>query len=353
VKRRSARLTGEGAPIDLDDVSTDGARATDALHAIRMRPRLVGHQALTFRGSLRPVGRFFGRKTADDVLAGVDLAGRVMLVTGADSGIGLETARALATRGARVYLGCMRRETGEAAIERIRARHPNVDVRPIAFDLGDLAAVGAAIDAFAEPALHALICNAGVYGGPYATTKDGFERTLGVCYVGHAKLVLGLRAKLEAGAPSRVVMVSSDNHRWPPTLEWDALPTPPERYTELRAYGQAKLCCVLFASALDARGRDRGVRAYSLHPGDLVATGIDKDSWLLKMAFILARPFSPSPAQAAATSVYVATSADVADRGGRYFTDLAEVEPARAALDVSTQDRLWETTERWLATGKP
>ncbi len=299
------------------------------------------------------MARLFGRKTADEVLAATDLSGRVMMVTGGDSGIGFETARALASRGARVWIGCMRRATGDEAVTRIRARHPSADVRPIEFDLGDLEAVQRAAASLEEPALHALICNAGVYGGPYAITKDGFERTLGVCYVGHAALVHALRSKLEAGAPSRVVMVSSDNHRWPAELEWDALPTPPARYTELRAYGQAKLCCVLFAAALDARWKERGVRAYSLHPGDLVATSIDKDSWLLKAAFVLARPFSPSPAQAAATSVYVATSAEVIDRGGRYFTDLEEKAPARAALDVATQDRLWTLTERWIADRHP
>ena len=247
----------------------------------------------------------------------------------------------------------MKRATGEDACARIRAAHPSADVRSIEFDLGDLAAVRAAAASFPEPALHALICNAGVYGGPYALTRDGFERTLGVCYVGHAALVHALRARLEAGAPSRVVMVSSDNHRWPPELEFDALPTPRDRYTELRAYGQAKLCCVMFAKALDARWKDRGVRAYSLHPGDLVATSIDKDSWSLKMAFLLARPFSPSPAQAAATSVLVATSPDLTDRGGAYFTDLEERPPAKASLDVATQDRLWAVTERWLAAGRP
>lgn len=299
------------------------------------------------------MGRIFGRKTADDVLAGVDLAGRVMLVTGADSGIGFETARALAARGARVWIGCVRRETGDAAAARIVAAHPSADVHPIAFDLGDLAAVQAAAESFPEPALHALICNAGVYGGPFALTKDGFERTLGVCYVGHAALVHALRGRLEAGAPSRVVMVSSDNHRWPRELEWDALPTPRERYTELRAYGQAKLCCVLFASALDARWKTNGVRGYSLHPGDLVATSIDADSWMLKLAFLAARPFSPSPAQAAATSVYVATTTALADRGGLYFSDIAERAPAPAALEVKSQDRLWEMTARWITQRHP
>lgn len=293
------------------------------------------------------------RPTADDVLKDADLSGKVMLVTGADSGIGFETARALAAKGARVWLGCMRRETGEAAAAKMREAHPKADVRVIAFDLGDLAAVRAAAEALPEPALHALICNAGVYGGPYAVTKDGFERTLGVCYVGHAALVLALRERLEAGAPARVVMVSSDNHRWPTTLELDALPTSRERYTELRAYGQAKLCCVIFARALDARWAARGVRAYSLHPGDLVSTGIDKDSGFLKAVMWLARPLAPTTSQAAATSVWVATAPELADRGGSYFADVREKAPAPSALDPASADRLWERTAHWLASNGP
>src|SRR5678815_973062 len=118
----------------------------------------------------------------------------------------------------------------------IRDSH-EADVRVLAFDLGKLAQVRAAVAGLAEPALHAVICNAGVYGGPYATTEDGFERTLGICYVGHAALVLGLLDRLRAGAPSRVVMVSSDNHRWPTELDFDALPCPAAKYTELYAYG--------------------------------------------------------------------------------------------------------------------
>ena len=84
-----------------------------------------------------------------------------------------------------------------------------------------------------------------------------------------------------------------------------------------------------------------------------MSTSIDKDSWLLELAFLLARPFSPSPVQAAATSVLVATSPDLADRGGAYFTDLEERAPAAASLDAATQDRLWTVTERWLAEGRP
>lgn len=211
----------------------------------------------------------------------------------------------------------------------------------------------AVASALPEAALHAVICNAGVYGGPYAVTGDGFERTLGVCYLGHAALVLALVDRLRAGAPARVVMVSSENHRWPTALDFEALPLPAERYSEMRAYGQAKLCCVLFALAFDARHAAGGIRANALHPGNLVSTGIDQDSRLLRLALRLARPFAPSAQQAAATSVFVATAADLAERGGRYFVDLHEKTPSAAALDLATQDRLWELTTRWLADGHP
>lgn len=296
---------------------------------------------------------FRRRPTALAVLEGIDLSGKVMLVTGGDGGIGFETTRALALRGARVYVGCLAKETGERAAATMRAEHPSADVRPIAFDLGDLPAVREAARTLDEPALHAVICNAGVYGGPYATTKQGFERTFGVCYLGHAALVLALEERLVRGAPSRVVIVSSDNHRWPPTLEREALPTPRDRYTELRAYGQAKLSCVMLAKALDARWSSRGVHAYSLHPGDLVSTGIDKDSWVLRTVMFLAKPISPSAAQAAATSVWAATTPALADRGGGYYVDCEEVSPSPAALVHEDVEWLWNRTVDWLARDAP
>ncbi len=296
---------------------------------------------------------FRHRPTADEALAGLDLSGRSILVTGGDSGIGFETARALAAHGARVWLGCLRKETGDAAAARITNAHPGADVRTIAFDLGSLHQTAAAIQAFPLEPLHAVICNAGVYGGAYATTEDGFERTLGICYVGHVALVLGLMDRLVMGAPSRVVMVSSENHRWPANLDFDALPTPRERYSEMRSYGQAKLCCILFAMALDTRHSIHGVRGYALHPGNLVATGIDKDSSMLRLVLRLARPFSPTPSQAVATSVWVATAPELAHRGGRYFVDMRETQASGASLDRRTQDRLWEITSGWIANRHP
>lgn len=299
------------------------------------------------------MGIFRRTPTADEVLAALDLYGRVFLVTGGDSGIGKETVRALAARGARVYLGCIREESGRAACASIRLAHPSADVRPIAFDLGDLDAVEAAARDLPEPVLHGVVCNAGVYGGPYTTTRNGFERTLGVCLVGHAALVAGVRERLERGAPSRVVMVSSDNHRWPRTLEWDDFPISPARYSELRSYGQAKLACILYAFALDRRWQANGVRGLALHPGDLVSTGIDKDSTLLRVTMWLARPFAPTLGQAAATSVLAVASPTLDGRGGVYLTNARETAPAPAASVVETQDRLWSTVERWLASRSP
>jgi NAD(P)-dependent dehydrogenase (short-subunit alcohol dehydrogenase family) len=226
-------------------------------------------------------------------------------------------------------------------------------VRPFVCDLGDLDAVARAVRSFDEPVLHAVVCNAGVYGGSYSVTTNGFERTLGVCFVGHAALVLGLEEKLVRGAPSRVVMVSSDNRRWPRTFDWSDFPVSEKSYSELRAYGQAKLACVTFANALDARWKDRGVRGWSLHPGDLVRTAIDESSWVLRAAMWAARPFSPSIGEAAATSVHLATSPEVDGRGGAYFARMREVAPSPAALVAENQTRLWELVDRWVKEKQP
>jgi WW domain-containing oxidoreductase len=289
------------------------------------------------------------RATADEVLAGCDLRGRVVLVTGADSGIGFETARALAGRGARVWLGCLRREDGERAAAEIRVA--GADVAVTAFDLGDLAAVREAAASLPEAALHAVVCNAGVYGGPFARTVDGFERTFGVCYLGHAQLVLGLMDRLRAGAPARVVLVSSQNHWWPLRLDVARLPIDEARYSELRAYGEAKRCVVLLARALTDRFGADGVVANALHPGDLVSTGIDRDSAFLRWVMWLARPFAPTAAQAAATSAFLAASPAVEGDGGGYYVRCRRARAAPGALDREVAAALWARTEGWLGLG--
>lgn len=281
-------------------------------------------------------------------MAGRDLRGKVALVTGGDGGIGLPTARALARTGARVWIGCLDVASGERAAERIRTEVPGAEVRSVAFDLGDLRAVGRAADGLPEERLDVLVCNAGVYGGPYRRTVDGFERTFAVCYLGHARLIVGLLDRLRAAAPSRVVLVSSQNHRWPTTLDVDALPVDERGYSEVRAYGEAKRCVVLLARALTDRHGHEGVVANALHPGDLVSTGIERDSWVLRVVMGLARPFAPTPEQAAATSAHLATAPELEGIGGRWYADLREGRAAPGAMDPAVAARLWEHTERWL-----
>ena len=284
-----------------------------------------------------------------DVVAGLDLRGQVILVTGADSGIGFETARAIASTGARVHLGTLNDASGEAARQRIVASDPGADVIPFRCDLSRLSDVRRAAAALPEEKLHAVVCNAGVYGGPYRRTDTGLEWTLGICHVGHAALVLALRDRLVAGSPSRVVCVSSDNHRWPASVDIDALPVDEAGYSELVGYGHAKLCVVLFARALDSRWRASGVRANSLHPGDLISTGIDKDSWLLRMTMTLARPFARTAASAACTSTWLATAPEAAALGGGYFYNGVLKEPSAAARDDHKAERLWQRTLEWTA----
>ncbi len=288
---------------------------------------------------------FSKRTTADQVLAGLELAGRVFLVTGANAGIGFETARALAAAGARVYCGARTPQKAEDTVARLRGLHADADVRPFVVELGSLADCARAAADFPEPALHGLIANAGVYGGGFQATADGLERTVGVCHFGHAALIRGLMPLLEAAAHARVVMVSSESHRGERALDPERVSMTAAEYSDLGAYNRAKLCNVLYANAFDRRFRDRGLRANSLHPGTFVATDIGRSSLLAKLAMALYRPFSKGLPQAAATSVWAAAHPDLEGVGGEYLIDCAIGRASDAGRDEALADRLWATTE--------
>jgi WW domain-containing oxidoreductase len=293
----------------------------------------------------RPTGR---GPTAMDIARGRDLSGRTMIVTGSNTGIGFETARALAATGARVILACRRDETGQAAAQRIQQGHPGADVAYRKLDLASLASVRAFVGALDERSIDVVVCNAGVYVPRYEETEDGFEKTVGVCHVGHFALVTGLIDRLRAAGASRVVMVSSESHRSPRTLDFDRFPLRPERYRPLVAYGQAKLCNVLFANELTRRHAADGIVASSLHPGTLMATDITRSSVAATLLMTLARPFSKSLAQGAATSVYCAIAPELEGIGGRYYRDCAEGRMSAGARDAQAAARLWQLTEGWL-----
>ena len=290
---------------------------------------------------------FGPRTTADEVLEGIDLSGKVAVVTGANVGIGFETARSLAAHEAQVVLGCRDGARGIAAAKRIRKRHPNAQVEPRSLDLASLESVRRFAEKLPDPALDMLICNAGVYGGGYRETAEGFEWTVGVCHIGHFLLSLLLLDRLEAGEGGRVVMVSSSSHKSPRTLDFSRLPLKKDDYSDMTAYGQAKLCNALFAKELERRYGERGVTAYSLHPGNLVPTTIGRNSLLLRLLIRLVRPFAKSLSQGAATSVLCAAHPSLDDLGGEYFSNCRLDRASPEAEDPEVARRLWELTETW------
>ncbi len=291
----------------------------------------------------------FGRRTtADQVLEGIDLGEQTALITGANVGIGFETARALAAAGARVILACREPAKGEQAAAKIRQRHPKARLEVQQLDLASLASVREFARNLPPDPIDMLICNAGRFGGGYQETKEGFELTVGVCHIGHFLLVQLLLDRLRAGAGARVVMVSSESHRSPKQLDFAKLPLRRESYSDLVAYGQAKLCNVLMAKAVQAQYHDQGVFACSLHPGTLVPTSIGRYSLLAKAVMLLSRPFTKTLAQGAATSVLCAAHPSVADFGGAYFSDCRPVRSSRESNDPAVADKLWALSEQWV-----
>ncbi len=290
------------------------------------------------------------RATPQEALAGRDLAGRHCLVTGATGGIGFETARALAWAGARVTLGSRDTGAGERAMERIRGAHPGAEVRSLPLDLASFRSIRAFAEAVGDEPLDVLVANAGVYLGRYRETEEGIERTVGVSHVGHFLLTRFLADRLLVTSRPRVVLVSSESHRAPARLDFGRFPLKAATYKALEAYGQAKLCNVLMARSLHRRYARRGMVACALHPGALVATGIGRNSALLRWVVRLARPFTRTPEQAALTPVVAAVWEPAEPLAGAYLKDARPARSSAAGEDPEVAERVWALTEEWVAS---
>jgi WW domain-containing oxidoreductase len=294
--------------------------------------------------------RFTSRSRATDVVAGIDLSDRTIIVTGANTGIGEATARTLAGAGARVVYACRQPATAQAAIAAARAQYPGCRAEFAELDLGSFASIARCAQALDCPRIDALVCNAGLATTSWATTADGFERTVGVCHIGHFLLTRLLMPRLLAAAAPRIVMVASTSHRSPASLDFERLPMTADRFNGLAAYGQAKLCNVLMAKSLQARYGARGITACALHPGTLVSTDIGRNSLLLRALMQLVSPFTKNAVQGAATSVYAVVHEPASDIAGQYLQDCRVIPCSAAANDVTVAQRLWQASERWVAT---
>lgn len=309
-------------------------------------------------------------RSAAEVVAGLDLRGRVCLVTGVSSGLGAETARVLAGAGATV-IGTAR------DVAKARAALAGVAVEVGLLELDSLASVRRFAREFAarHPALHALVLNAGVMACPLGRTQDGFERQFGTNHLGHFLLTGLLVPQLLAGAPARVVAVSSGGHRVA-GVNLDDPNYERSTYSPWEAYGRAKSANVLFALELDRRLGARGVRANAIHPG-VIQTELGRHLTPETIQEMMARMRARAPsgasggaplafkdvAHGAATQVWAAVSPELDGVGGRYLEDVRIALPARGendaagyaehAVDPAIAAALWTLSEKLVGQSFP
>jgi len=293
--------------------------------------------------------KFGSRSSAYDVVAGRDLSGQTIVVTGANTGIGEWTARALASAGARVIFACRQPASGEAAVARTREAHSGCKAESAELDLASFASITRFAQHLNADRIDALICNAGLLQMTWAETEEGFERMVGVCHIGHFLLARLLMPRMLGSASPWIVMVSSLSHRTPAKLDFDRLPMTRENFRGMTAYGQAKLCNVLMAKALQSRYGNRGLVACALHPGTLVTTDIGRSSMLFGALMKLVSPFTKSPVQGAATSVYATVHEPASDLAGRYLQNCRVTPCSAEANDPAVAQRLWTVSEQWIA----
>ena len=291
---------------------------------------------------------FGARSTADEVLAGLDLSGRTILVTGCNAGIGFETMRSLAAHGAHV-IGLARTE--DAARE--ACRRAAGKTTPLACDLADLASVADAVEkvrALGLP-LDAIVANAGIMGGRKLERIDGVEKQFFVNHVAHFALVNGLADLLREGSGRVVVLSSSASIDQAPSegIMFDNLDGR-RGYRVLRFYGQSKLANALFARELSRRLAARGIAANSAHPGVIFATRLLRSLGVATRLFTYAaRPFTRSVAQGASTQVLLAASPLVDGIAGEFWKDCQVARGSRFLDDAAMATRLWTETEKIVA----
>jgi WW domain-containing oxidoreductase len=292
---------------------------------------------------------FGSRTSAYEVVAGHDLSGKTIIVTGANTGIGDPTARALASTRARVVYACRHKASGEAAVARALAAHSGCKAAFAELDLASFASIRRFADRLNAERIDALICNAGLFLMKWAETEEGFERTFGVCHIGHFLLARCLMPRLLASRAPRIVMVSSVAHESAAKLDFDQLPMKKAKFRGMAAYGQAKLCNVLMAKELQSRYGKRGLTACALHPGTLVTTDIGRYSKMAGALIRLVSPFTKTPLQGAATSVYAAVHEPAADLAGQYLKDCRIARCSAEADDPAVARRLWAASDQWIA----
>ncbi|KAK9886447.1 hypothetical protein WA026_016730 [Henosepilachna vigintioctopunctata] len=294
--------------------------------------------------------RFDAHTTALQVLHGKDLNGKLALITGANTGIGFETARSLLKHGCTVIFACRSLKYAEEAIDMIKKEKSLSDEKCLALylDLASLRTVKDFCDQFRQigyKRIDILILNAGTFGLPYSRSIDGYEMTFQVNHLSHFYLTCVLEDLLVVG--SRVVVLSSESHRFSDLTidnisEQKLSPDEASKYWSMMAYNNSKLCNILFARHLAKKLQNRGVSVFSIHPGNLVYSELSRNWWLYRLLFYIVRPFTKSLQQAAATSIFCAVAPELNGITGCYFNNCYQCEESKTAQRDDLALALWE-----------
>lgn len=277
------------------------------------------------------------------------MQGKVAIVTGANTGIGRETALELARQGAQVFLACRSQAKTQPVVDEINRQIHDQDQGKAEFlplDLGSFDSVRRCAELFLQKGLplHVLVNNAGLAGNK-GLTDSGFEMTFGVCHMGHFLLTNLLLDTLKQSAPARIVVVSSKMHKGPKRFNFAAVKSPTKSWNGVPEYGQAKLANVLFVKALAKRLEGTGMNVYALHPGVVASDVWRALPWPLDK---LIKPFMLSTAEGAKTSLYCAMSDAAAGQSGLYYDECKVAEPSALALDEGLAEELWSKSEGWV-----
>jgi NAD(P)-dependent dehydrogenase (short-subunit alcohol dehydrogenase family) len=305
------------------------------------------------------------RLSALQIVDGIDLSGKVCVITGASSGLGRESARALAAAGAQVVLAARNHDALNQTAEWIQAEVPGARTSTVQLDLTALSGVRAAAATIRDltPVIHVLMNNAGVMFTPFGRTRDGFELQIGTNHFGHFELTRLLVPQLAAAQGARLVILSSGGHAMGDVdladPNWEN-----REYDKFVAYGASKTANILHAVEADRRLRELGIRAYAVHPGT-VATSLAR--YMTSSDFSQLRKFVAAnseargeesdglldfvmPERGAATQVWAAVSPELADRGALYLEDCGVSEAvAPHARDARHAAELWMLSEKLCA----
>ena len=294
---------------------------------------------------------FNARSTTDEVLKGIDLTGKTVLLTGCNSGLGFETLRQMTAHGAHVIAAARNLQTAQEACAKVGG-----STTPLACDLGDFSSVKKAVTTVhtAGRKVDIVIANAGIMALPKLEQLYGLEKQFVVNYLSHFMLITGILNIIPQHAGARIVILASSAHDKASKegIEFDNL-SGDRGYKPWVFYGQSNVARILFARALSRRLSGAGITVNTLHPGVIADTNLARNLGVLMRALApIARYFTKTIPQGAATQCYLAAHPEVASVTGQYFSDCKITEPSSAARDDAMGERLWAVSEQHVALAR-